>query len=208
MIQVSKTAPTGELLSTGSFTVRGKKNFLPPHPLVMGFGFLFRLDEDSVKNHIGERKVIAGFDDASSAITFHTRPALRTANLTALSPTPELNDVATGQNEAAHSTSNASNHGLNVGIMGTAVCEEQSERGGDSCDDECDSIGHSASGLDETCDTVCSLNIQCTCQLLEQCIVSLQYLMLDPKAACKRLALVHTSKSSVSTPFFCVLLVH
>jgi hypothetical protein len=40
--QVSKTAPSGEYLVTGSFMIRGKKNFLPPQPLVMGFGFLFR----------------------------------------------------------------------------------------------------------------------------------------------------------------------
>ena len=32
--QVSKTAPTGEYLPTGSFMIRGRKNFLPPHPLV------------------------------------------------------------------------------------------------------------------------------------------------------------------------------
>jgi len=40
--QVSKTAPTGEYLTTGSFMIRGKKNFLPPSSLVMGFGILFR----------------------------------------------------------------------------------------------------------------------------------------------------------------------
>ena len=42
-VQVSKTAPSGEYLPTGSFMVRGKKNFLPPHPLVMGLSFLFKL---------------------------------------------------------------------------------------------------------------------------------------------------------------------
>ena len=42
-MQVSKSAPTGENLPTGSFMIRGKKNFLPPLPLVMGFTFLFVL---------------------------------------------------------------------------------------------------------------------------------------------------------------------
>ncbi len=42
-LQVSKTAPTGEYLTVGSFMIRGKKNFLPPNPLVMGFAFLFKL---------------------------------------------------------------------------------------------------------------------------------------------------------------------
>ncbi|XP_056151602.1 ribosome quality control complex subunit NEMF-like [Lampris incognitus] len=55
--QVSKTAPTGEYLTTGSFTIRGKKNFLPPSYLMMGFSFLFKVDEQSVFRHRGERKV-------------------------------------------------------------------------------------------------------------------------------------------------------
>ncbi|VDO30160.1 unnamed protein product [Haemonchus placei] len=46
--QVSKVAPSGEYLSHGSFMIRGKKNFMPGSPLVLGFGILFRLDESSV----------------------------------------------------------------------------------------------------------------------------------------------------------------
>lgn len=37
--------------------IRGKKNFLPPHPLVMGFGLLFRIDESSLPSHLNERRV-------------------------------------------------------------------------------------------------------------------------------------------------------
>ncbi|XP_061370460.1 uncharacterized protein LOC133313150 isoform X2 [Gastrolobium bilobum] len=55
--QVSKTAPTGEYLTVGSFMIRGKKNFLPPHPLIMGFALLFRLDESSLGSHLNERRV-------------------------------------------------------------------------------------------------------------------------------------------------------
>ncbi|XP_059815273.1 ribosome quality control complex subunit NEMF-like isoform X1 [Hypanus sabinus] len=55
--QVSKTAPTGEYLTTGSFMIRGKKNYLPPSYLMMGFGFLFKVDEQCVWRHVGERKV-------------------------------------------------------------------------------------------------------------------------------------------------------
>lgn len=67
--QVSKTAPTGEYLTVGSFMVRGRKNFLPPNPLVMGFGLLFRLDESSVAAHLNERRVRGegdGEEDRSS----------------------------------------------------------------------------------------------------------------------------------------------
>ncbi|KAI5101931.1 hypothetical protein C0J45_7283 [Silurus meridionalis] len=61
--QVSKTAPTGEYLTTGSFMIRGKKNFLPPSYLIMGFGFLFKVDEQCVFRHRGERKVKTLEDD-------------------------------------------------------------------------------------------------------------------------------------------------
>ncbi|KAL7747767.1 hypothetical protein RI367_006891 [Sorochytrium milnesiophthora] len=54
--QVSKSAPTGEYLTTGSFMIRGKKNFLPPTQLVYGFGFLFKVDESSMGRHVGERR--------------------------------------------------------------------------------------------------------------------------------------------------------
>ena len=57
LCQVSKTAPTGEYLTTGSFMIRGKKNYLPPSHLIMGVGFLFRLDETSVGNHKNERRI-------------------------------------------------------------------------------------------------------------------------------------------------------
>lgn len=65
--QVSKTAPTGEYLTVGSFMIRGKKNFLPPHPLVMGFGILFRLDESSLASHLNERRV-RGEDDGPNEV--------------------------------------------------------------------------------------------------------------------------------------------
>ncbi|KAJ2402059.1 hypothetical protein GGI23_000981 [Coemansia sp. RSA 2559] len=55
--QVSKTAPTGEFLTTGSFMIRGKKRFLPPTQLVYGFGFMFRLaDDESVARHMNARQ--------------------------------------------------------------------------------------------------------------------------------------------------------
>lgn len=68
--QVSKTAPTGEYLTVGSFMIRGKKSFLPPHPLVMGFALLFRLDESSLGSHLNERRVRVdegGINDADES---------------------------------------------------------------------------------------------------------------------------------------------
>lgn len=55
--QVSKTAPTGEYLGTGSFMIRGKKNFLPSCHLIMGLSLLFKLEDSFVQRHAGERKI-------------------------------------------------------------------------------------------------------------------------------------------------------
>ena len=49
--QVSKTAPTGEYLTTGGFVVRGKKNYLPPSQLLLGFGIMWLISEESRVNH-------------------------------------------------------------------------------------------------------------------------------------------------------------
>eukprot|EP00668_Euglena_longa_P012176 GGOE01014608.1.p1 GENE.GGOE01014608.1~~GGOE01014608.1.p1 ORF type:complete len:1133 (+),score=385.10 GGOE01014608.1:88-3486(+) len=54
--QVSKTAPTGEYLPTGSFMIRGKKNFLPPNALVMGVALMWRVAEECIPNHLQERR--------------------------------------------------------------------------------------------------------------------------------------------------------
>ncbi|KAH9253387.1 hypothetical protein BASA81_008738 [Batrachochytrium salamandrivorans] len=52
--QVSRTAPSGEYLSTGSFMIRGKKNYLQPPKLEMGFGYIFKLDLTVVEDGEGE----------------------------------------------------------------------------------------------------------------------------------------------------------
>ena len=37
--------------------IRGKKNYLPPCQLIMGLGFLFRLEDSSIERHRNERRV-------------------------------------------------------------------------------------------------------------------------------------------------------
>jgi len=62
--QVSKTAPSGEYLTVGSFMVRGKKNYLQPVQLEMGLGVLFVLgDATSMDRHRGERRDFSLMDD-------------------------------------------------------------------------------------------------------------------------------------------------
>jgi len=53
--QVSKTAPTGEYLGTGSFMVRGKKTFLPPAKLELGCVLLWKVDPACVPAHRRDR---------------------------------------------------------------------------------------------------------------------------------------------------------
>lgn len=53
--QVSKSAPTGDLLEPGSFNVSGEKNFLPPGQLVLGVSVLFKISEESRNNHTKHR---------------------------------------------------------------------------------------------------------------------------------------------------------
>ncbi len=43
IFKVSKQAPTGEYLATGSFMIRGKKNFIPQTALIFGFSLLYKV---------------------------------------------------------------------------------------------------------------------------------------------------------------------
>lgn len=65
--QVSKTAPTGQYLTPGAFMIRGKKNYLPPSYLIMGFGFLYKLDDESIERHRVERRVRVAEDETEAS---------------------------------------------------------------------------------------------------------------------------------------------
>ncbi|KFY33917.1 hypothetical protein V494_07215 [Pseudogymnoascus sp. VKM F-4513 (FW-928)] len=71
--QVSKSAPTGDYLKPGSFEVRGKKNFLPPAPLLLGFGVMFHISDESMANHVKHR--VPGSEGALAASTKPTESA-------------------------------------------------------------------------------------------------------------------------------------
>ncbi|KAL8908035.1 MAG: hypothetical protein Q9171_005616 [Xanthocarpia ochracea] len=49
--QVSKSAPTGDYLPAGNFNIQGEKNFLPPAQLLLGFGVLFQVSDESLVRH-------------------------------------------------------------------------------------------------------------------------------------------------------------
>ncbi|EAR88515.1 fibronectin-binding protein A, amine-terminal protein (macronuclear) [Tetrahymena thermophila SB210] len=54
--QVSKRAETGEYLPSGSFMIRGKKNFIYPARMEMGCTLLYKLDDQFVEKHLNDRR--------------------------------------------------------------------------------------------------------------------------------------------------------
>lgn len=52
---VSKTAPNGDFLAIGNFEIKGQKNFLPPAQLLLGFGIMFHISEESKTQHLKHR---------------------------------------------------------------------------------------------------------------------------------------------------------
>lgn len=50
--QVSKIAENGSgIMPTGVFQIKGEKNFLAPSQLVLGFGIMFQVSQESARNH-------------------------------------------------------------------------------------------------------------------------------------------------------------
>ncbi|KAH8383938.1 hypothetical protein KR009_011371 [Drosophila setifemur] len=88
--QVSKTAPTGEYLATGSFMIRGKKNFLPSCHLIMGLSLLFKLEDSFIASHLNERKV-RNIDDDTNEQDFKEAEV---ANDLLSEPSDDLEDTA------------------------------------------------------------------------------------------------------------------
>jgi len=65
--QVSKSAPSGDYLPPGVFTINGKKNFLPAAQLVLGFGLMFKISDESKAKHSKHRLYEMPGDQASMA---------------------------------------------------------------------------------------------------------------------------------------------
>ena len=52
-------------IATGSFIIRGKRNFVQPRALTLGLTVMFALNEESLANHIGERKIRLDAEDVA-----------------------------------------------------------------------------------------------------------------------------------------------
>lgn len=53
--QVSKTAPSGDYMQPGTFHIKGKKQFLPPAQLLLGFAIMFQISAESKARHLKHR---------------------------------------------------------------------------------------------------------------------------------------------------------
>ena len=68
--QVSKKAPSGDILPVGRFFINGKKNYLPPSPLILGFSVLFIAGDDATKErHVKSRVHLQNDSNATSTIS-------------------------------------------------------------------------------------------------------------------------------------------
>ncbi|KAG1236702.1 hypothetical protein G6F68_001030 [Rhizopus microsporus] len=135
--QVSKSAPTGEYLTTGSFMIRGKKNFLPPVQLVYGFGYLFKLDESSIGNHVKPAKE----NDLSTEYDNDVLEPEQSAKVDSIEET-DKSDAAEKSKEAEPNASS----GIFISNSEKSVNEED----GSSDDDDSDDSNSSSSSDDES----------------------------------------------------------
>ena len=55
-------------LPPGEFHISGEQHFLPPSQLVFGFGIVFRLADDSLARHAGDRALVATDESAASKL--------------------------------------------------------------------------------------------------------------------------------------------
>lgn len=133
--QVSKSPPSGLSLATGSFVIRGKKNFLNPSQLVMGFAILFKVDESCAGKHRHERGVRTseGLDVSPKSRTVH---ALGDASMAELSEAVEVNvpartsedsDEPDGRNEQQEDEDEEDDDELD--IVGDEVNQDSEEQG-------------------------------------------------------------------------------
>ena len=102
--QVSKTAPSGQYLSTGSFIIRGKKNPLTPHRLEMGLGILFCVKRESHDDDCDdaiERNETVVVEKEKSEVHTTLEDVLETFVLTTKTTTTTTNstDTESGSNQ-------------------------------------------------------------------------------------------------------------
>ncbi|KAJ3176325.1 hypothetical protein HDU87_005367 [Geranomyces variabilis] len=138
--QVSKTAPTGEYLTTGSFMIRGKKNWLPPVQLIYGFAILFKVDESCAARHYWERRPWRrqGEDgeaaDQAGGITDGVAPQADAEQDNANFAELREDDIANGDNDEADAGSGGHAENQNAPGVDDSECAFEAEQEDESED--------------------------------------------------------------------------
>lgn len=97
--QVAKTGPGG-IVPTGEFVIKGEKNFLAPSQLVLGFGVMFQISKESLRNHKTSRFDVPEVpEDVTSTNGASAEPAVESTELAAqeentAEPTEVAEDVS------------------------------------------------------------------------------------------------------------------
>jgi len=81
--------------------IRGKKNYLPPSSLVMGFSVMYKLDESSIANHINDRKIRIIDDDSVSESTENDTEIML----------DDIDELETGEDELNEGTNSVDKNG-------------------------------------------------------------------------------------------------
>jgi hypothetical protein len=115
--QISKVDSTGEYLGAGLFNVSGKKNFLPPAQLLLGFGVMFQISDESKARHLKHRTTDSGATAASST----TETKLETGT-TVQSEQADGKDGDEDQENSEHSEEEKEEEHLST--AGTDIAEE------------------------------------------------------------------------------------
>lgn len=126
--QVLKTLPNGEYLAVGLFAVKGQKNFLHPTQLMLGFGIMFQISEESKARHLKHR-----LRDEDSTIKLNHIVELNDS-VACLSNTEEKDENATeadGTDDEIDSGSEDVNTPADVWTAQTASPNDEDEHGSD-----------------------------------------------------------------------------
>lgn len=126
--QVLKTLPSGEYLAVGLFAIKGQKNFLPPAQLMLGFGIMFQISEESKARHLKNR-----LRDEDSTFKGNHIVELNDA-IASLGNTEEKDDNASevdGTDDEINSDSEDENTRANVSTAQNASANNEDEHGSD-----------------------------------------------------------------------------
>ncbi|KAF0991220.1 hypothetical protein HZS_1481, partial [Henneguya salminicola] len=113
MNQVSKTAPTGEYLSVGGFSIKGTKNYLPLPTLILGIGILFKIDQTSLENHINDRTPKWGDDKYYLQSLKETHPVSSLFFHEKTSEEPAIEEISISSNPSDTESSSEFDQDLN-----------------------------------------------------------------------------------------------